>query len=362
MNTIWTKIARRAVQGLVLQPGQQVLVRDHSGRYDVLLEMVFAIEQDGLSPIVDLITPNYLRRLISSTTVETLQHWDRHRQDWLQRVDGILELAGADFDRDGLPEAAFTSWREASNRLREIEESRGLPYMLLVVPNEERARSAGMSLAELEDLVLPALAASADELKREIIPVLRAVQAGQTLTLHSGEDFKLQLVLGDRRWLVDDGVIDSEDRSRGAVVSNLPAGSIYTTVLEPETQGSLFLPEAFQGKDIVLHFKEGRIHSVESEAKAEFIRMLDRHSGEPRRISHIGIALNPYLHQPCNWIVVDEHIHGRVFIALGENRYMGGENASSLNIDYSLPNATLVCNKGLSNERVIVEAGRIVTP
>jgi hypothetical protein len=44
--------------------------------------------------------------------------------------------------------------------------------------------------------------------------------------------------------------------------------------------------------------------------------------------------------------LADEHIHGSLFIALGENRYMGGQNASSLNKDYalrlSIPNGELV--------------------
>jgi hypothetical protein len=50
--------------------------------------------------------------------------------------------------------------------------------------------------------------------------------------------------------------------------------------------------------------------------------------------------------------LVDEHVHGHVFVAFGETRDMGGKNASSLNIDFALPGATL-----LVGDRVVVSKG-----
>ena len=43
-----------------------------------------------------------------------------------------------------------------------------------------------------------------------------------------------------------------------------------------------------------------------------------------------------------------------MFIAFGENRYMGGQNESSLNVDYIVPEPTII-----SGDRAIVEAGRL---
>jgi leucyl aminopeptidase (aminopeptidase T) len=69
-------------------------------------------------------------------------------------------------------------------------------------------------------------------------------------------------------------------------------------------------------------------------------------------VSYIGIGLNPYLHEPIGWTLVDEHVHGYVFIAFGENRYMGGRNASSLNVDFALPGTTFMVG-----EQVVVSEG-----
>jgi leucyl aminopeptidase (aminopeptidase T) len=138
-----------------------------------------------------------------------------------------------------------------------------------------------------------------------------------------------------------------------AVVSNLPAGSIYTTVIEQAAEGTLWLPEAGPAEDVTMHFRQGRVVDIQARVGcAELVALLDRHSGESRRISHIGVGLNPHLHHPIGWVIVDEQAHGALFVALGENRYLSGENASSLNIDFTIPNATL-----LADDRVVVREG-----
>lgn len=79
----------------------------------------------------------------------------------------------------------------------------------------------------------------------------------------------------------------------------------------------------------------------------ELAKFLDSHTGDARRIGHVGIGLNPRL--PANkvdlgWPIVDEHIYGRIFVSLGENRYLSGQNASSLNIDFAVAGAELYAN------------------
>ena len=71
-------------------------------------------------------------------------------------------------------------------------------------------------------------------------------------------------------------------------------------------------------------------------------------------MSHVGVGLNPALSRPTGWSLVDEHVRGAFFVALGENRYMGGENASSLNVDFCSPRATVEVDG-----RVLVEEGRL---
>ena len=67
------------------------------------------------------------------------------------------------------------------------------------------------------------------------------------------------------------------------------------------------------------------------------------------------MGLNPYLHQPIGWTLVDEHILGALFIALGKNCYMAGQNESSPNSDLTLPGTA--CEIG---GQTVVFEGKIV--
>ncbi|HSH77615.1 MAG TPA: hypothetical protein VLA19_03685 [Herpetosiphonaceae bacterium] len=137
---------------------------------------------------------------------------------------------------------------------------------------------------------------------------------------------------------------DAAERGNERVVKQFPA------------VGSLYLAVAGEARDVVLTFEAGRIVDIQAASGAEALgRFLDSHSGEPRRVSHIGIGLNPYLTAPIGWTLVDEHVHGALFLALGENRYMGGQNVSSLNYDYAIAAATL-----LAGGWAIVEDGTVM--
>ncbi len=339
-------VVQRIVQVLGIQPGDLVLVRDAAGRLDVLLEISLAIEMQGATPLVELVPAEYRQRLWNEVPREYLAHWDRHRSQWIQQADRILVLAGAEPDWDVVSRKGFRTWEQAVHRLTVAEEARGLSGTLVAVPTKTRAEQLGLSLESLEAILLPALLASAQELQAQVDRVLDAAAEGQTIAIHSGADHVLIMQQGNRTWHRDDGRCHS----------NLPAGSIHTTVLETETEGSLWLPKAGGATDVVFHFVQGRIECIEAASGAEALsEMFDEHTGEPRRVSHIGLGLNPYLRRPIGWTLVDEHIHGALFIALGENRYMGGQNASSLNVDFALTGATLKVD-----ERTIVFEGEVV--
>ncbi len=344
VETSWPEIAQRAVRGLGVRAGELVIVRDHTGRIEALQEFLLAIEQRGATPLPEIVTAEYLGRLLRSASQLDLSTWDRHRLGWMQQTDRVLVLQGEPLglDVDGALPEARTAWRDAAGRLGAVEEERGLPFFLVAVPTARQADLLGMPLPALEEIVLPALAVGAAELRQKIGGILAAVR-GTTMTIRSGMGCELHLTLGDRPWLDDDGEITAADRARGAVVSNLPAGSVYTTVIETETHGALHLPRAEEATDVTLTFVNGAITEIAAASGADSLQALfDRQSGDARRIGHIGIGLNPRLQQLLGWTLVDEHVSGCLFVSLGENRYMGGQNASSLNVDYALPNATLL--------------------
>ena len=351
----WRAIARRIAEGLNIRPGELIQVRDHIDRPEVLQEVLLAVEWMGATPLLDLQSPAYLNRWLAAATPEAIGAGARHRLRWLHEIDRVIALSGGMPDFGLAAPAALAAWQTMDEAITAVEESRQLPMLVVAVPTAQRAARLGMALAELEAHVLPALELAIPAGQQAIAQTLAAV-AGQRIAITTGGDHTLYLYRGHRRWHGDDGVIDDADRRHGTIVSNLPAGSVYTTVLEEKTHGTLYLPTAPHATGVRCHFTAGRITGVEAESGGEaFTAWLDGHSGAPRRVSHIGIGLNPYLHHPIGWTLVDEHIAGALFLALGENRYMGGENASSLNHDFALTGASLAVDG-----KVVVQDGKLV--
>lgn len=357
MSDTWYEVALRIVRGLGAKPGELVQIRDRAGRYDVLQDILLAVEMAGATPLPEIIPPEYMRRMLSGAEIKYLSRWDFHRQRWMSSTDRIIVLEGAEMDESSVPSAKFEAWRSSAHRLTETEERLGpLPFMLAAIPTEERAKALGLTLEDLEKRVIPALLARPGELRETASRVLEAVRGARTMILRSGRRHELNLSIGDRRWISDDGLVTDENVERGGVVSNLPAGSVYTTVIEGDTEGELWLPKAGTARDVILRFKNGRVSEIFAKSGVDELKaMFDAHSGEARRISHIGVGLNPALDNPLGWTLVDENMAGHVFVAFGENRYMGGKNASSLNVDFSIAGATLEMDR-----KIVVETGALV--
>lgn len=140
------------------------------------------------------------------------------------------------------------------------------------------------------------------------------------------------------------------------MTSNLPCGSIYTTVLEDSANGTVRIARIADGRDVVLTFSSGLVTSAEGPGAESVLPWLAEFGPDAGRISHVGIGLNPACSGGTGWTIVDEHRAGAVFLAFGENRYMGGANASGLNHDVVLDSASF-----LAGPRTLVRDGQLIT-
>lgn len=340
--SVLEQLAQRLVTGLGVRPGEVIEVREGTGRSDLLPELLLAIETIGATPLLHYGPAGYHQRLLNQAPLDYLANWDRHRAKWLEQADRILVLGGANLQPANLLPGSLAAWQAAEQRLTEIEERRRLPFLVAAIPTPERAEQLQIPFADLEAALMPALLAPAGELQHIIGQLPIHNRPGRVMTIRTGNHDKLHLALGSRPWLSDDGFISESDQEQGAIVSNLPAGSIYTTVLEEQTEGSISLPKAGPATNVRLHFQAGRIVAIDADENGpNLAAWLDRHTGHPRRIGHIGVGLNPHLHRPIGWTLVDEHVWGYLFLSLGENRYMGGQNESSLNVDFAIPGVTV---------------------
>jgi leucyl aminopeptidase (aminopeptidase T) len=311
MSTI-AAVARR-VADAIPTARHVVLVRDRCGRAEVVDAVIAELHARGLETVVEHVSNARLRDIVAGTDAEALAGWDAERAQDTARVEAVISLGGWPADLSGLPPESVTAWTAAVARVETELESRRVPMVFVAVPTIATAQALDIDLDDLDRNVFDAIAISAAELVAATAPVVAILEAADELELVTGSGVAT-VRRGGRPLLVDDGVVDADDIAAGAVVSNLPAGSVYWTVLEDHTRGSVGVAAGS-----VLHFgDDGRV--VDGPFAGE-------------RVGHLGIATNPLITSDIGWTLVDEHRAGAVFVSLGENRYMGGSNASAVNVD-----------------------------
>src|SRR5919202_6523092 len=95
MHALWPPIARRIVQALGVQPGELIQVRGEVGDLARLQEIVLAIEVRGATPLIEIGSAEYLRRLWTETPLDLLAQWDQQRARLIAHVDRVLTFQGA---------------------------------------------------------------------------------------------------------------------------------------------------------------------------------------------------------------------------------------------------------------------------
>ncbi len=329
-------LVRRIVDALPTATGK-VLIRDRAG-HRVLVELVAneCVARE-LEPLIEHVSNDELRRVIATSSPAELSGWDVERASVAAEIGGLIVLGGWRLDLADLAPESVAAWAAAMGRAEAVIDSRRVPTVVVAVSIEDVATKLGLRIEALAAHVMPSILSSASQLRAATDGVLKMLARGSSIEL-STPGGSLFVERGMRPLLIDDGVVDAADIRIGATVSNLPAGSVYWTVLEDATRGRVELIDG-----TVLEFGlDGRV------AAGEF-------AGE--RVSHLGIATNPLVTRSIGWTIVDEHRAGAVFLALGENRYLGGANASTINVDL-LPASPTV----LIGQAILVVDGELVRP
>jgi leucyl aminopeptidase (aminopeptidase T) len=352
--TSWHDVATCLADDLAISPGQAITVRDRAGRPDALNALTQVIGARGATVAVESMTNDQLLEILSDD--ERMSDWLEERRATAAHTHAVVVLTGLPLDECTDDRGLLALWDDARAVIDGTAEARGVPLLLAATPTTDLAATLGISLADLDSRVLPALVTPPSELARLARRYVDMLESDPLVLETPG--CSLELRRGTRPWLVDDGALSDDDRRARATVVNLPAGVIYATVLEEATHGSVRLHELAGVSDVVLTFAQGSVERIEAAEGADRIRRLFAdHVGEPRRVAYISIGINAALDRRLGWPIVDEHQAGAVLLSLGDNLYLGGANGSSLNADAIAVTPTL-----RAGGQTVVGDGRLIVP
>jgi leucyl aminopeptidase (aminopeptidase T) len=182
------------------------------------------------------------------------------------------------------------------------------------------------------------------------------------ITSKAGTNLTLKIMEGSRK-LKDDNGLYTEKGSFG----NLPAGEIFTAPMEGIASGTMVIENgwtvrALEGENLTFKFKDGLLVSL-SGAKDSFLDLVDlnpkkKSEEDPkliktrRNVAELGIGMNPKATH-YESVLEGEKIKGTCHIAIGTNKFFGGNILSDIHLDFIINKPTIL----IENE-VFMENGK----
>lgn len=170
------------------------------------------------------------------------------------------------------------------------------------------------------------------------------------ITSDSGSDLTFKIMEGDRKLKGDNGLCREKSS-----FSNLPAGEIYTAPIEETTNGTMVIEkgwssQALEEEDMIFKFEDGYLASLTG-AKEDLLKIVglnpNKKSEEDselfntrRNVAELGIGMNPKATH-YESLLEGEKIMGTCHIAIGTNKFFGGNIVSDIHFDYIIDKPTI---------------------
>ena len=347
--SLYRKLANLAVAGLDIQAGQFVEIRGDAAMWNCIEAVSLAVEKAEAVPCLNVTSIAHEAERIRTLPVDWLRRPSPFLLDLATRANAAIVI-----ERDwrllteSCPSDRLKAWNQAVGVLLNQQESSHVPNCMISHPGAVRQDELLVPREDIYRAMEHSIDVDATELDRRIRSTKQIIENGSVLDMATPNGGRLTCQLGGRPVFENDGRLNS-------LVLNLPFGAISFTVPETTVQGSICIERWRNVHDLTLTFADGRISGISAaNSPKSFTDYIGTHSGHRDRISHIGIGVNPGIQSPTGLIGVDECISGMLFFALGENRYLGGKNESTLNMDLTCPGATV-----LVGSRCIVRDGQL---
>ncbi len=182
------------------------------------------------------------------------------------------------------------------------------------------------------------------------------------ITSDGGTNLTMKIMEGGRKLEGDNGLC----REKSAF-SNLPAGEIYTAPMEETTNGTVVIEkgwatQALEGEEMVFEFKDGYLVSLKG-ANEDLLNLVDLNPARKakedpaliktrRNVAELGIGMNPKATH-YDSLLEGEKIKGTCHIAIGTNKFFGGNVVSDIHFDYIINKPTI-----LIEEKTFMDNGK----
>jgi len=358
-------LAQKVVQtSLRIQPDDQVLITTWQHTLPLAEALALEVMRADAVPLLRLLTDNIYRAAIGEIAEHTLRKTPEHLLSAYDSVSAVVDLGGPENPRVFELSAAGkgAAFLEANQPLITKATERKVRGVSLQVGYVTRER-AHKYHADYEEWVAAqdaALSADLEHIAEEGRRVAERLTGARSIHITHPNGTNLTVECTARAARVDDGVVDDDDVEHGNLWTDLPGGAVLIAPREDRAHGTIVVPSVpLWGKvvkELDWEFKEGQLIEVHAYENGTVFNdfLAGAKASAPLRIGRIGIGLNPKARSVVPGLA-DHLVRGAVVVGLGENRALGGENATGFGFATALLGATVEVDG-----KKLVEGGRLI--
>ncbi|SRR5713101_2973294 len=344
-------IARKAIQEcLQVKEDEQVLIQTWDHTMDIADSLTLEVAKAGAVPYVNLNTQNSLLDYVTKVPEKYYLKSQRAMLSMLDEVDAQAVLYGP---RDPkvltmAPGERYQKAFESQKPLMEKSRERKIRTVNLPVGyfTPERAMTYGFELSKWRSNHDRAVDVDMQKMKAVGNKLSSKLHNASKVHVSHSNGTNLTFAIHDRPIYVRDGIIDSEDISRGDFTESLPSGSVLVAPVESSVEGTVIFdtPQALMGKmlkGLKLNFQNGKLASFDAKENLDsFATMYRGASGDKDRLASFSIGINPNA-QFIGMIGADDLALGGITIGIGGNKDVGGKNDAAFGYAQTLSKATV---------------------
>lgn len=362
------ELARRVVtESAGVQPGDVVAIAGGKHTVQLMESIAIEVQKAGGLPVMLLSSDRVERSRWVDMPEEYLDQTPEFLVAWLKEIDvwiGLPDEEDPQAIRAGVPESRLARAAKADAAVDEAFRKHMGSAVWIGYPTHQEADQNGLDVAQYEAMYWRALAADYSAISRVGHKIKDMLRSAKNVTVSSPAGTKITVALADRPIMVNDGVVTREERREEWFinrVAGLPGGSVVFAPVETTVQGKVVVP-GLKYRDAVLRgvefeFAAGKTRGLRAaEGEAVLKEVLSEYQGIDR-LGVISIGLNPHFR------VVEENGAefrpfdgaGVVWLLLGNNAFLGGDNQEVGGFGFPITNATVAIDG-----QVVVRDGQLV--
>jgi len=349
------KLAKTIINDcLGVKEGEVILINGGLHTFKFIEELSIAVLEIGAFPEIRVSTDTLALRMHKEIPDEFLARVPEYKLKWLDDIKACIFI---DEIVDPLvfskiPEEKIALFRKANEPIRDKLFFDNKRTLAIAYPTKAKSRYYNIDYREFKKFLWDALKVDYKEFHRLGNIIKPILDKGEEVFITSTLGTELTFSIKGRTAFIDDGIITPEDLKAGFGMGNLPAGEVFIPPCEDTLCGVAVFDNVFYKGihlgHLTIYFKNGRAIKIKAEKnEKEFIEFFENADGDKDKIGEWGIGLNPKVTKAIGYVNTDEKIKGSIHLALGENRFIGGKNKSSIHFDMVIMHPTITIDGNL---------------